>query len=83
MGDLELAEYYYYESVKYLPNKEKANSNDLNLIGEIKRLKGRLQESIDLFLLAIERNKQEKSYTDLAMNYNNIGLAHLEKERID
>jgi len=83
IGNLDLAENYYYQSINSIPTNEQITSNDLNLIGEIKRLKGEFRTAIRLFLSTIQKNKKEKSYTDLAMNYNNIGLAYLGLGSID
>jgi tetratricopeptide (TPR) repeat protein len=77
LKDLNKAEYYYLKSTKINSTNKKVLANDHNLIGEIKRLQHKAEEAIHHFNQAIEINRSLGNTEHLAMNYNNLGLAHL------
>ena len=83
LGNYDLAEEYYSKSIKYETNDKSVYANDENLIGEICRLRGDLEESIKHFHIAIGINKTIAHDKALAVNYNNIGLSYLELDNLD
>jgi len=83
LGNYELAEDYYNQSLEYGKTSNEVYANDENLIGEICRLRGDYKTSIIHFDNAITANKRMSSDEDLAMNYNNIGLSYLEIGLLD
>lgn len=78
LNNLDQAEKHFWKAEKYKSKIKKERSNDFNLIGEIKRLKKELKPAANYFNKAIILNREIGNFEDLAMNYNNLGLVHLE-----
>ena len=83
LGNYDLAEDYYIQSINYESNDKSVYANDENLIGEIFRLRGDLKKSLKHFHNAIEINRSISSDKALAVNYNNIGLSYLALNNLD
>lgn len=77
LNNLNQAEEYFWVSEKYKSEREEKRSNDYNIIGEIKRLKGEFKSASEYFQRAISINKSNASFDNLAMNYNNLALVYL------
>lgn len=77
LGNYDQAEYYFHQSQKVNETFEEYTVNDYNLIGEIFRLKGDVDVSIEHFKKAISKNIDIKKADDLVVSYNSLGLSYL------